>query len=105
MRVSASRPLSTTVTSCSRSSTRRRVVPTSGSSSTTRMRPSRRTPSLALAVTTLGTTSTTTPGSATTKVDPRPGSLSKVIVPPRAVTMPWQMESPSPVPRPTGRVV
>ena len=38
-------------------------------------------------------------------VEPAPGLDSKVIRPPCSVTMPWQMESPSPVPSPSDLVV
>ena len=37
-------------------------------------------------------------GSVTRKVLPRSGALSTSSVPPAAVTMPWQAESPSPAP-------
>src|SRR4051794_1339251 len=37
-------------------------------------------------------------GRKTLKVLPRPGSLSTVMRPPRPVTIPWQMDRPSPVP-------
>jgi hypothetical protein len=36
---------------------------------------------------------------------PRPTSLATVIVPPKPVTMRWQIDSPRPVPTPTGLVV
>jgi hypothetical protein len=39
-------------------------------------------------------------GNSTRNVDPLPTSLSTVSVPPWAVAMGWQMESPSPVPLP-----
>jgi hypothetical protein len=39
------------------------------------------------------------------KAVPRPGSLLTLIVPPCASTIPWQRESPSPVPWPRGLVV
>ena len=39
------------------------------------------------------------------KVLPLPTSLSTSRAPPNRVRMPWQIESPSPVPRPTGLVV
>ena len=42
------------------------------------------------------------PGSETRKVLPRPGSLRTAMSPPSAVTIPWTMERPSPVPTPTG---
>ena len=41
----------------------------------------------------------------TRNVEPRPTSLSTVSSPPSDATIPWQMESPSPVPSPTGLVV
>jgi hypothetical protein len=44
-------------------------------------------------------------GKITVKVVPSPTLLSARIVPPSAVTMPWQMDSPRPVPTPTGLVV
>src|SRR5438105_1775714 len=44
-------------------------------------------------------------GSTTVKRVPRPGSLATSIDPPSARTTVWQIESPSPVPAPMGRVV
>ena len=45
------------------------------------------------------------PGSSTVNVAPAPGLDSRVMRPPCSVTMPWQIESPSPVPSPSDLVV
>ena len=44
-------------------------------------------------------------GRRTRKTDPFPGADSTSISPPRPLTIPWQIERPSPVPTPTGFVV
>src|SRR5207247_717958 len=44
-------------------------------------------------------------GSSSVKVAPAPGRVSRVMRPPCSFMMPWQMESPSPVPSPSRLVV
>ena len=44
-------------------------------------------------------------GSCTVKVEPRPSSVESMMRPPCSRTMPWLIESPSPVPSPSGLVV
>jgi hypothetical protein len=105
--LSAVRPSRTTVTSWP-SSARPSAEATRGSSSTMRMRAECVVPPVAGAGgggagCTAGALSAT--GSPMVKVEPAPGLLSTVSVPPSWVTMPWQMDRPSPVPVPSGLVV
>ena len=77
---------------------------TAGSSSTTRTRPLRPGDD-AGGVAAIAGDAAGARGSATRTVVPPPGRLSTTISPPSARTMPWQIESPSPVPTPWGFVV
>ena len=95
-------------TSCSGARIRLTARPTSGSSSTTRIRPRRAAGSPRARP---GPAAPRAPrarrgaGRSTRNVEPFPGVDSTWISPPRPLTMPWQIERPSPVPTPTGFVV
>ncbi len=85
---------------------RRTARPIRASSSTTRMRPRGAGGSTAASWTGAGGSAEGRAGGRRTlKMDPLPGAESTWISPPRPLTMPWQIESPSPVPTPTGFVV